>query len=73
MFSSPEKVRVALVELVAPLGASERVGADGADVSTVHEAVMAALKLPAASLDLIETEWLPSAKSVRDRGELQVV
>ena len=73
MPESALKGRVALVELVAPLGASESVGADGADVSTVHEAVMAALKLPAASVDLIETEWLPSAKSVSERGELQVV
>jgi len=70
--SSPANVRVSLVELVVPLGAPDSDGVDGAEVSTVQLAERVML-LPAVSVDLMTTEWLPSVKPVRERGEVQAV
>ena len=54
--SSPENVRVSLVEFVVPLGAPDSDGVDGAEVSTVHEPVIAMLlTFPAASVCRMET------------------
>ena len=70
--SSPANVRVSLVELVVPLGAPDSDGAEGAEVSTVQLAERVVL-LPAASVDLMTTEWLPSVKPARERGDVQAV
>ena len=70
--SELENVAVALGDTVTPPGRPLMIAAVGAVASTLHEA-NTALTVPAALVDLIETEWFPSVKPVRDRGEEQLL
>jgi hypothetical protein len=62
---------LALDEPVTALGWPPTVGAEGAIVSTVHEAVDAEPVFPATSVAFTATECGPSLRPEADQGELQ--